>query len=95
MTVNRIPPAIAEALRPTADEIYLNRGEAAMFCRERGLPVAPTTLAKLACIGGGPEFFRFGGRRVLYRAADLSHWIKSRSGQTLGSTTKAVEVANV
>lgn len=89
MTHTRIPSSIAEALRPTADEIYLNRGEAAMFCRERGLPVAPTTLAKLACIGGGPAFFRFGGRRVLYRAADLSAWIRTRSAPLTRSTTTA------
>jgi hypothetical protein len=88
----RTQSSIADVLRPTADEIYLNRSEAATYCRERGLPVAPTTLAKLACIGGGPRFFRFGGRRVLYRVADLSEWILTRSAPLTRSTTTA-EVA--
>ena len=56
---------------------YYNRGEAAEFVRGKGLPCAKSTRAKLACIGGGPNFRRF-GRNVVYTAFDLQAWIEAR-----------------
>jgi hypothetical protein len=47
-------------------ECRLDRRQAAAFLTERGYRTAPATLAKLACIGGGPVFESF-GRRPLYR----------------------------
>jgi hypothetical protein len=55
-----------------------DRKEAAFFLTERGYRTAPATLAKLACIGGGPTFESF-GRRPLYREADLLAWAQARS----------------
>ena len=40
-----------------------------------GLAVA--TLAKLRCIGGGPPYIK-AGRKILYRRADLCHWLDAR-----------------
>jgi hypothetical protein len=40
-----------------------------------GLAVA--TLAKLRCIGGGPAYLKL-GRKVVYRAGDLAHWLSTR-----------------
>jgi hypothetical protein len=40
-----------------------------------GLAVA--TLAKLRCIGGGPLYIK-AGRKILYRRADLCHWLDAR-----------------
>jgi hypothetical protein len=56
---------------------YLNRRGASEFLKDKGFPVAVATLAKLACIGGGPLMQKF-GRRVLYRPQDLDSWSRSR-----------------
>jgi hypothetical protein len=59
-------------------EQRLDRRQAAAFLTERGYRTAPATLAKLACIGGGPIFESF-GRRPLYREADLLAWAQART----------------
>lgn len=56
---------------------YFNRGEAAEYVRGKGLPCTKATLAKLACVGGGPIFRKF-GRNVVYLAVDLNDWIAAR-----------------
>ena len=57
---------------------YLLRNEAAQYVREKwGVRCAPKTLAKLACIGGGPEFRR-AGRSPLYEPEQLDAWVLSR-----------------
>jgi hypothetical protein len=48
-----------------------------------GLAVA--TLAKLRCIGGGPEYLKL-GRKVAYRRADLAKWLNARR---VANTTQA------
>jgi hypothetical protein len=48
-----------------------------------GLAVA--TLAKLRCIGGGPEYLKL-GRKVAYRRADLVKWLNARR---VANTTQA------
>jgi hypothetical protein len=67
-------------------ERLLGRKEAAQFLTERGYRTAPATLAKLACIGGGPPFESF-GRRPLYRAADLLAWAQARTTGLRRSTS--------
>ena len=64
----------------------LRRREAAKFLTNEGYPVAPSTLAKLASIGGGPEFESF-GRLPLYRPDALLFWAKSRSTGPRRSTS--------
>ena len=58
-------------------ECRLDRRQAAAFLTARGYRTAPATLAKLACIGGGPTFESF-GRKPLYREADLLAWAKAK-----------------
>jgi hypothetical protein len=48
-----------------------------------GLAVA--TLAKLRCIGGGPEYLKL-GRKVAYRRSDLTKWLNARR---VANTTEA------
>jgi len=67
-------------------ECRLDRKEAASFLSARGYRTAPATLAKLACIGGGPAFESF-GRRPLYRESDLMAWAKARSTGPRRSTS--------
>ena len=70
----------------------LSRTEAAKLLCERGFIVAPATLARLASVGGGPEYISF-GRRVLYAPNQLIKWAEARArvrkntsdlGHTLG-----------
>ena len=64
----------------------LDRKEAAQFLTAHGYRTAPATLAKLACIGGGPGFQSF-GRRPLYREADLLAWAQGRTTGVRRSTS--------
>ena len=56
---------------------YLTREEAAEFIGLHGLPCSPRTLAKLACIGGGPNYRRY-GRNAIYTEADLEAWMERK-----------------
>ena len=67
-------------------ERRLDRKHAAQFLTERGYRTAPATLAKLACIGGGPAFESF-GRRPLYRESDLLAWAQARTTGPRHSTS--------
>ena len=64
----------------------LDRKQAAEFLTSRGYRTAPATLAKLACIGGGPTFTSF-GRRPLYREPDLLAWAQARTTGPKRSTS--------
>jgi hypothetical protein len=56
----------------------LRRGPAAKYVRDSyGLLCSPSYLEKLASVGGGPLFYRMGGR-VEYDTADLDAWAGSR-----------------
>lgn len=65
---------------------YLTRGQAAEYCIKQCLPVSPKTLAKYACVGGGPKFCKFGTMRVIYKIEDLDEWIERRLSKTFSST---------
>ena len=56
---------------------YMNRRESAAYVKGKGLPGAASTLAKLATIGGGPSFRKF-GRNVVYTRESLDAWIEAR-----------------
>lgn len=64
----------------------LNRREAAQFLADKGYPVAASTLAKYACIGGGPVFESF-GRRPLYSETSLLAWAEARNSGPRRSTS--------
>ena len=65
---------------------YLTRGQAAEYCIKQGLPVSPKTLAKYACVDGGPKFRKFGKMRVVYKITDLDEWIEQRLSDTFAAT---------
>jgi hypothetical protein len=68
-------------------QTYLRRKEASTYLRQKfGLEQAPSTLAKLAVIGGGPPF-RLLNRIPLYTPADLDRWVASRLGPRMRSTS--------
>jgi hypothetical protein len=64
----------------------LDRKEAALFLTSNGYRTAPATLAKLACLGGGPVFESF-GRRPLYREVDLLAWAEAKTTGPRRSTS--------
>jgi hypothetical protein len=65
---------------------YLNRNQAAKHCTEQGCPTAPTTLAKLATVGGGPQYVKW-GRTPLYTQEGLDRWIQEKLGRPRRSSS--------
>ena len=67
---------------------YLRRRAAAEYLREkRGIPTSEKTLAKLACIGGGP-LYRLFGRIPLYLIADLDAYAEAKISKPVHSTSE-------
>lgn len=71
-------------LDPAAFELHqaraLNTVDAANYT---GL--APATLEKLRCTGGGPRFVSYSRRAVRYRVSELDAWMGAR---TISSTSE-------
>jgi hypothetical protein len=70
------------------NERRLTRAEAAALLTERGYRTAKATLDKLAVIGGGPTFEKF-GRKPLYTEAALLAWVASRTTKPRSNTSQA------
>jgi hypothetical protein len=67
--------------------IYLRRKAASTYLKEtHGIERAPSTLAKLAVIGGGPPFRRL-NRAALYDPVDLDQWVASKLSPLVRSTS--------
>ena len=61
--------------------LNMRHAEAARYIREaHGIPCAPATLAKYACLGGGPPF-RKAGKFPIYVRDDLDAWALQRLGE--------------
>ena len=73
----------------TPQKKFFTRSEAAEYLTARGTPVAKTTLAKWATVGGGPAFCKF-GTRALYTPAALDAWVQARLTAPMLSTTCGV-----
>lgn len=85
-------PAITEArgakIKGTR---LLRRSESAHYVTDTwGIPLSKQTLAKLAVVGGGPEY-RKAGRFPLYDPSDLDAWAKSKLGPKLRSTSDGLK----
>jgi hypothetical protein len=66
----------------------VRRAEAASYLRDRhGVPCGAKTLAKLACVGGGPLFQKF-GRLPLYKLCDLDDWAEQKLSRPVRSTSE-------
>lgn len=68
-------------------QTYLRREAAAAYLQERCGAYTAQTLAKLACVGGGPPF-RKAGPFPLYTQADLDTWLAARMSQPVTSTAE-------
>lgn len=69
-------------------DVYLDRGQAADYVTQQGLPLAKRTLQKLASVGGGPIYRRF-GKRAVYLASDLDTWVANKLTAPRCSTSAA------
>ncbi len=67
---------------------YLSRAASAKFLSDVGFPTSPRTLEKLAHLGGGPVYRKF-GRRTIYAPADLITWAEGRASLPRRHTSEA------
>lgn len=66
----------------------LRRWDASTYLREaHGLSYGPTTLAKLACVGGGPPM-EYVGRIPTYPVDGLDAWAAAKISPRVGSTAE-------
>lgn len=66
---------------------YLRRDKAAQYLQERFGAYTAETLAKLACVGGGPRFQKL-GRYPVYTLEELDAWAESRMSLPVCSTSE-------
>lgn len=66
---------------------FLRRDQAAAYLQENYGVYTPETLAKLACVGGGPKYRKL-GRFPVYTPADLDMWALSRMSRPVVSTSE-------
>jgi hypothetical protein len=66
---------------------YLRRDQAADYLQQRYGAYTSETLAKLACVGGGPKFRKM-GRFPVYTRVDLDDWALARMSAPVSSTSE-------
>jgi hypothetical protein len=66
----------------------LSRPEAAEYLTKQGYHTTKGTLAKLACLGGGPRYATFGSRAT-YTPEDLDEWAEGRLQHRLSTSDAA------
>jgi hypothetical protein len=66
---------------------YLRRAEAAKYLQDRYGAYTTETLAKLACVGGGPQFQKLGPYPV-YKPEWLDDWIVTKMTKPVASTAE-------
>ena len=79
----REPDCVASTA--TTHAVFMRRQQAGKYCCETYGFGAARTFAKLAVIGGGPEFHQ-AGRVVLYTKESLDAWALSKLGAARRST---------
>jgi hypothetical protein len=68
----------------------LRRREASTYLKEEhGVKCEPTTLTKLASIGGGPVYQKF-GRDAVYTPENLDLWVEEKLSRPKRSATTYV-----
>ena len=81
-----IPGTPEPCLPPALRKQRLNTREASAYLSEYlGTKTAVATLEKLRCLGGGPNFRKF-GRAVVYERAELDRWVTDRMSESLNNT---------
>lgn len=70
------------------DVRFLRRNEAADYLRNRYGFGSAKTLAKLATIGGGPQYHKAGQTIVLYTQDHLDEWALAKIGAAQRTTSE-------
>ena len=66
---------------------FLNRREAPRYLKDEwGITRSASTLMRLASVGGGPVYKKF-GRAVVYDTMDLDAWVEARLSAPKRSTS--------
>jgi hypothetical protein len=73
---------------PISPDALLRRKQVAEALTAMGYPVAPASLATMACRGGGPPYQTF-GRVVIYRWGSALEWAEARMTAPRRSTAEA------
>jgi hypothetical protein len=68
-------------------ETLLDRKATAEALTSRGFKTKESSLATMACRGGGPIFQKF-GQRVVYKWANALSWAQSRLSDPVASTSE-------
>jgi hypothetical protein len=68
------------------DRHFLRRKAAGLYLKEKYGFGSERTLAKLACLGGGPPFHK-AGSIVLYEPEKLDEWARAQIGRSQLSTS--------
>lgn len=71
---------------------FLDRKEAAGYLTSCGIRTSRHSLAKWACVGGGPKFRKF-GKWPKYTKSDLDIWINSKLSSPIVSTSELSQAA--
>ncbi|MCQ2965630.1 MAG: DNA-binding protein [Alphaproteobacteria bacterium] len=66
----------------------LSRKEASEYLLQKGISRTVSSLNKLATIGGGPKFHKFGNTRVYYLDNELDEWVELMLSKALSSTAE-------
>jgi hypothetical protein len=78
----------AAAYIETIERMNLRRADAARYVNTRyGFPCSKAWLAKLACVGGGPEYL-LAGKFPIYPVASLDAWAQARLSAPRRSTSE-------
>jgi hypothetical protein len=72
-------------------KINISPPEASLYLFENwGIRRSESTLAKLRCLGGSPQFFK-AGRNILYARDSLDIWATELLGTQISSTSQMVK----
>jgi hypothetical protein len=78
---------------PSKQKRRFRRDAASKYLKEAwGLDYAPRTLAKMACVGGGPPM-EYAGRFPLYPQDGLDEWAAAKIGPRVNSTSERQQFA--
>jgi len=66
---------------------YITRKEVCSYLAEQGINVSVSQLTKYATNGGGPVYFKFGKKKVLYKPEDIDIWVKENLSAPLTNTS--------
>ena len=84
----KVLPLLSLPRMPRPTRNWLQAREAAAALTATGFPTATATLEKLATVGGGPTYRKY-GRKVIYDRDDLFAWAEARARRVASTSEQA------